>query len=102
MTDDGRRLKLDDMVSIREIREHLINLLDSRSGNALSEFEEWLGVASWNMHRDSEIDAQSLAASIQLYLAEFDNGNLEEASLYNKLADLLTEYAPQLSGAKAS
>ena len=85
------------MVTVSEIREHLIDLLASKSDANLDRFQEWLAAASWNMHQDSDPRAQSFASAIQLHWAEFDLDQLSEAALYEKLADLLRSYSLQIS-----
>lgn len=64
------------MITVPEIRGHLVDLLASEDGkeNALSSFEDWLVQASWNMHQTSDLDAQQLVAEIELALTE-DEGN---------------------------
>jgi hypothetical protein len=48
---------------------------------SVDEFDEWFGAASWNMHKDSSIEAQKMAGRVELLLAEFDQGHLSEGEL---------------------
>jgi len=75
------------MMSLVELREQIAKLL---SGDlSLDEFEDWFAQRSWNMHKDSEIDAQRLAYAVELRLAEHDSGHLPEAELQRELRQLL-------------
>lgn len=92
-------LELSGMVTISQIREHLVDLLASKENreDVLSVFEDWLVKASWNMHLTSDIRAQKFAADIQLNLAEMDAENLDYDLLWDRLKDLLSAYSLSLS-----
>jgi hypothetical protein len=76
------------MITVPEIREHLIDLLASEDDKerALSSFEDWLVQASWNMHQTSDLDAQQFVAEIELALAENERGS---GSLWARLKEIL-------------
>ncbi|HZR30631.1 MAG TPA: hypothetical protein VFA76_02095 [Terriglobales bacterium] len=75
------------MMSLIELREQIAKLISGKL--SLDDFEDWFAQRSWNMHKDSEIDAQRLAYAIELRLAEHDNGHLPEAELQRELRQLL-------------
>ena len=84
----GAGLELADMITVPEIREHLVDLLASEvdKENALSSFEDWLVKASWNMHQNSDIKAQKFVAEIELSLAEIESDN---GLLWKRLKEVL-------------
>lgn len=55
----------------------------------LNEFEDWLVVQSWNMHRDSDAAARRLAGAIELRLAEYSDGHLTDEGLERELKGFL-------------
>jgi hypothetical protein len=76
------------MIKENEIRAELAKHL---AGNqSLDSFEDWLVQQSWNMHRDSDRPAQSLASKIELLLAEYSSGHIDEDALYQELRPLAT------------
>jgi hypothetical protein len=79
------------MITVSQIREHLQSLLDSNDPKSLDEFEDWFVRASWNMHQDSDLGAQKLAASIELRLAEFSSEDQTKEDLKAQLQRLLNE-----------
>ncbi|MBI1955041.1 MAG: hypothetical protein HYS38_01460 [Acidobacteria bacterium] len=52
---------------------------------SIDEFEDWLVSSSWNMHKDADRDAQELVGAIELRLAEYSQGHLDEADLKSEL-----------------
>lgn len=74
------------MIQENEIRGKLIAL------SSLDEFEDWLVRESWNMHRDSDPKAQQLVGKVELALAEFHNGHLQEPLLRQRLRNLASIY----------
>jgi hypothetical protein len=86
-------LELADMITVYEIREHLVDLLDPKvkKEEALSSFEDWFVQASWNMHQDSDSQAQRFAAEIELALAE-NESDLD--ILWSRLKDILRSNPP--------
>lgn len=79
------------MIQENEIRARLLSLSD------LGEFEDWLAQQSWNMHQDSDPSAQRLVGKIELALAEFHNGDINEASLFQMLRNLARTYEIRFS-----
>lgn len=89
------------MISVAQIREHLLNLLDTGDQEkglpSLDDFEDWLTQASWNMHQTSDVLAQRFVGAIELRLAEYDSGHFDEAELRKELKDLVVEYSLRIS-----
>lgn len=71
------------MIAENQIREQIGRYL--RRDLSLDQFEDWIAQQSWNMHRDSSDMAQRLASAVELRLAEFSSGHLEEAALRDEL-----------------
>jgi hypothetical protein len=81
------------MVSAADIRSRVSQLLSGVV--SLDEFDEWFSASTWNMHRDSDQEAQELAGAIELLLAEHSSGHLTDGDLRIKLspfADLATAF----------
>lgn len=55
-------------------------------------FEDWFVQQSWDMHQDSEPNAQKVVASIELRLAEYTNGHLSEDDLRDELRPFASIY----------
>lgn len=88
------------MITVDQIRQHLLNLLDSNdteSKTTLDEFDDWFAGASWNMHQGSDLIARKFAAAIELRLAEYDSGHLDEVELRRELVQLLKDYSVNFS-----
>lgn len=85
------------MITVAQIREQLLNLLDSKSANALDEFDEWFAGASWNMHKNADLPTQRFAAEVELKMAEFESGAFDEPSLRRQISELVRLYSLQLS-----
>lgn len=86
-------LELSIMVSVSQIREHLVDMLVSLdSEKALDIFEEWLANASWNMHLDSRVDAMQMVGKLQLAFAEFDDGSLSIAALRRSFLEIASTF----------
>jgi hypothetical protein len=83
------------MIHEQEVRARLADALVG--GGDFDDFEDWLIAASWNMHRDSSESAQSLVSGIELALAEFSNGHLDQDELRSKLLHLLNDVALSVS-----
>ena len=84
------------MITVEQIREHLLNLLAKPAGS-LDDFDEWFAQASWNMHQDSDLMAQKFASAIELRLAEYESQSLSQDQLREELTKLLREYSVKLS-----
>jgi hypothetical protein len=52
------------------------------------EFEEWFLPATWNLDEAQDAGGHALAAQIYLAIAEFDNGNLDEAEFIERLSEI--------------
>lgn len=85
------------MITVSQLRERLLNLLDSNGPGALDDFDNWFAGASWDMHQDSDLIAQNFAAAVELRLAEYDSGGLTEEGLRKELANLARTYSLHLS-----
>ena len=71
------------MISEVEIRERLSSYLTREI--TLNEFEDWLVLQSWNMHRDSTAAAQRLVGAIELRFAEYSRNHLSDDALEREL-----------------
>jgi hypothetical protein len=78
------------MIAESNIREKLIQFL--RNDISLDVFEDWLVQQSWNMHKDSNEAALKLASAIELRLAEYSSGHLNECGLRDELRPFVTNY----------
>jgi hypothetical protein len=87
------------MASATEIREQLTRFLSHKQ--SLRSFVEWLTRNTWNIHRESAAVRQ-LAGSIELELAEYSNGHLNEKELHSRLSKLvrIAREAPRSSSSK--
>jgi hypothetical protein len=74
------------MITVPQIRERLSHYLTRQI--TLNEFEDWLVAQSWNMHQDSDEEAQRLVGAIELRLAEYSNNHLSDAALRRELRGL--------------
>lgn len=72
------------MILADEVVARLRDYLAGRQ--TLDEFEDWLVVKSWNMHRDSPPDAQEAVGAVELALAEHSSGHLSDEQLRDRLA----------------
>jgi len=82
------------MIAQSQIREKISRYL--RHEISLDRFEDWFVQRSWNMHQDSDEDAQKLAAAVELRLAEHSSGHLNEAALRDELRSFVTRFTVQL------
>ena len=83
------------MIAESQIREKLARYLSKQL--PLEHFEDWLVERSWNMHQDSDERAQKLASAIELRLAEYSSGHLDEDALRDELRPLVTNYSMQIT-----
>lgn len=64
------------MIDALQIRAKLADV--ERRELALVDFESWIDVASWSMHRDSDADSIRLASRIHSLMADRDSGVLDQ------------------------
>ncbi|MGH7907063.1 MAG: hypothetical protein ACREP6_10580 [Candidatus Binataceae bacterium] len=76
------------MITEAQIQEQLFNYLTRQI--TLNEFEDWLAVQSWNMHRDSGDAAQRIVGAIELRFAEYSNNHLTDDAIERELKGLLS------------
>jgi hypothetical protein len=76
------------MISAQEIKQKLALVAANRL--SLNAFEDWFVSNSWNVHKESSLEAVELVASIHLLLSERDDRVLNESSLRNGLVSLLS------------
>ena len=74
------------MIQENEVREKLLAIA------SVDEFEDWLVQHSWNMHQDSDPSAQKLVGKIEVALAEYSNGHINEFELRGQLSNLARTY----------
>ena len=82
------------MIAQSQIREKISRYL--RYEISLDQFEDWLVQRSWNMHQDSDGDAQKLVAAVELRLAEHSSGHLDVAALREELQSLVNVFPPRI------
>ncbi len=70
-----------------EIRTRLGRYLNGKS--SLLQFREWFDVGTWGLAAESDSPARQIAGEIELRLAEFTNGHLNETELREMLRPLL-------------
>jgi len=73
-----------------EIRNQLARCLAKEI--TLDEFEDWFVARSWNYQEAATPQLLDLVSQIELLLAEFSNGHLEEEQLRRHLAIFVTCY----------
>jgi hypothetical protein len=88
------------MIQENEIRAQLVEYLSGNRG--LDEFEDWFVQRSWNMHRDSSPDAQRLASQVELALSEFNNDDITEAALRERMRSLASTHIVSFSPVQES
>jgi hypothetical protein len=74
------------MINVDQIRVMLQRVILAEV--SLDEFDEWISRESWNMHKDSSIEAIELIGKIELILADFDSGACSEAGVIKAFASL--------------
>jgi hypothetical protein len=75
------------MVSEKEVRDRLA---DALAEGLLEEFEEWFVQQTWNVHQFHDSELQRLVYAIELRLAEFSSGHLDDAGLRRELSGILS------------
>ena len=84
------------MIDVPDIRDQVVRCLQNQM--ALTDLNDWLTQRSWNMHLDSPLDAQRLAADLELLLAEYSLGHLSPEQLQDALNDLVRSSWPVVAG----
>ena len=82
------------MIAQSQIREEISHYLDGKI--SLDHFEDWLVQQSWNMHLDSDKDAQKLVAAIELRLGEYSSGHLTRDELRTELTLYVTRFTERI------
>lgn len=77
------------MIMESQIREQLGRYLEGES--SFEQFEDWLVGNSYNMHKDSNQQAQNLVHDIDLVIYEYLDGNIMEDKLKGMLRSLLIQ-----------
>jgi hypothetical protein len=78
-----------DFQSELEVRQQLARYFNNEC--SLREFEDWFVPRSWNF-KAATLPLQKLVSEIELYLAEFSNGDWTVEELKNHLKPLVTHY----------
>lgn len=73
-----------------EIRDRLVQYL--ARDITLREFQEWFVPTTWNLDESTDSSAADLAADIELRLAEYTGGHLDEAEVRAAFALLVSRY----------
>lgn len=74
------------MLSASEIRNRLA---DALFYGRMEEFEDWFVRESWNVHQFGDLELQKLVYALELRLAEYSTGHLDESALHRELIPLL-------------
>src|SRR5580704_6213320 len=85
------------MITVSKVREQLVDLLANFNEESIDSFGEWLAAASWNMHSDSDLNAQKIVGDIQLRIAEKEDENQSLDWLKGKMRSILYAYSLSLS-----
>jgi hypothetical protein len=83
---------------VEEILRHIRSYLDGTFSRV--EFENWFLPATWNLSEEQDPVAHDLSAQVYLALAEFDNGDLDEAELKERLAEVVSSAPPSKAGTR--
>jgi len=75
------------------IHEHIERYLGRSI--SLSEFEDWLVPATWDVRHSEDASAGHVSAQILLHLAEHSDGWLSEAELRQRLREMLAVPSPR-------
>ena len=84
------------MLNVLEVRDQVVRYLQNQM--TLADLNDWLTQRSWNMHLDSPLDAQRLAADLELLLAEYNLGHRSLEQLQDALNDLVRSSWPVVAG----
>jgi hypothetical protein len=84
------------MLNVLEIRDQAVRYLQNQM--TLADLNDWLTQRSWNMHLDSPLDAQRLAADAELLLAEYSLGHRSSERLQDALCHLVRSFWPVAAG----
>ena len=84
------------MINVPDIRDQVVRYLQNQM--TLADLNDWLTQRSWNMHLDSPLDAQRLAADVELLLAEYNLGHRSLEQLQDALNDLVRSSWPVVPG----
>jgi hypothetical protein len=82
------------MIRIQELRERLISYIANEI--SFADFEDWLIDRSWDMHKDSTVEAQELVHSINASIFKYLDGYINERSLKIELVALLKDQTADL------
>lgn len=75
------------MLSVVEVRNQVQQLLSGVISQ--DDFEDRLVGASWNMHQHADQEVQKLVGAIELRLAEYSDGHLDDSDLHAELQMLM-------------
>ena len=78
------------MASVAEIVQEVWRLLDGKV--SIDAFEDWSASYSWNIHQKADSRVQDLAYLIESRMIEYDNGDMDEASLLTQLGDAIRPF----------
>ena len=79
-----------DFQSEFELRQELARYLKGQC--KLKDFEDWFVPRSWDFNRNTNPSLQKLVSQIELFIAEFSNGDWSEIELRQQFDILMTTY----------
>lgn len=82
------------MIRIQELRERLVSYIANEI--SFAEFEDWLIDRSWDMHKDSAVEAQDLVHAVNAAIFKYLDGFINERSLKTELLALVKDQTVDL------
>ena len=83
------------MANAIEIRRRLLNWLEGRT--SLQQFEDWLVLSTWDVHRENDPEAEHLVDDIEMNLSEYSGGQQSIQQLRLALHELARDTRPFVS-----
>ena len=77
------------MISKAQVIEKLEQLFSDSID--LDEFEDWIALHSWDMHLDSDEEAQKLVWAIELGLSEYSSGHIGLSALMKRFRGIIAK-----------
>jgi hypothetical protein len=77
------------MIIESELRAEMVRAV---SGNVpLNDLSRWVTARNWNAHKDSTLEAQALAADVEMLFIERSNGDVDDDDVRLALGNLLNQ-----------
>jgi len=82
------------MINANEIREQLVAYVNEQT--SFANFQTWLVDRSWDMHLDSEDDAQQLVHDLNESIFDYLDGYIDEVALKTQLTPYVQRYSAHI------